>query len=135
MSSPGNYRADVPDVVLLFTDGEPIRRPGENAFGDKYKNAGYGLLGEGLLAKDRAQSLKDKNVTVIGLAVGVKSKEKLREFGENIKNWTTEGKYFERNKYNLTSVIDQLINASCTPAGKQGGHTRPGNGYLVQWFM
>ena len=100
----------MPDVVLLFTDGEPIRRQGENTFGDKYKNS-HGLPGEGLLAKDRAQSLKDKNVTVIGLAVG--TKVTLSGFGDNIKNWTTEGKYFERNKDSLKSVIDQLINASC----------------------
>ena len=122
----------MPDVVLLFTDGEPIRRQGENAFGDKYKNS-HGLHGEGLLAKDRAQILRDKNVTVVGLAVG--TKVTLSGFRKNIKNWTTEGKYFERNKDSLQSIMNELISASCAgPAGKQGGHTRPGNGYLVQWF-
>ena len=120
----------MPDVVLLFTDGQPIRPKGEDKFGDRYKSNSEG---EGLLAKDRAQSLKDKNVTVIGLAVG--SKVTLRGFGKKIKNWTTEGKYFERNKDSLQSVMDELISASCVDPGKQGGHTRPGNGYLVQWFM
>ena len=132
MSSPGNYRQDVADVVLIFTDGEPIRRQGENAFGDKYKNS-YGLHGEGLLAKDRAQSLKDKNVTVIGLAVG--TEDTLSKFRDNIKEWTTEGKYFETNKDSLNSIIDQLINASCIDPGKKARHRRPGNDYLVQWFI
>ena len=130
MSSPGNYRPDVTDVVLIFTDGEPIRRRNEDKFGDKYRSSRYG---EGLLAKDRAQSLREKDVTVVGLAVG--TEVTLSRFRDDIKEWTTEGKYFETNKDSLQSIMDELISASCIDPGKQGGHRRPGNGYLVQWFI
>ena len=130
MSSPGNYRPDVSDAVLIFTDGEPIRRRGEDKFGDKYKSI---LYGEGLLAKDRAQSLRDKDVTVVGLAVG--TEYLLSRFGDAVKELTTEGKYFETSKDSLQSIMNELISASCIDPGKQGGHTRPGNGYLVQWFI
>ena len=130
MSSPGNYRPDVSDVTLIFTDGEPWRRGGEYIFGDKYKSSRYG---EGLLAKDRAQSLREKDVTVVGLAVGTEAT--LSRFRDDIREWTTEGKYFETNKDSLQSIIDQLINASCIDPGKKAGHRRPGNGYLVQLFI
>ena len=129
MSSPGNYRPDAQDVTLIFTDGEPIRRRGEDIFGDKYMSS---RSGEGLLVKDRAQSLREKDVTVVGLAVGTEAT--LRRFRDDIKEWTTEGKYFETNKDSLQNIMDELISASCIP-GKQGGHRRPGNGYLVQWFV
>ena len=114
MSSPGNYRPDVTDVVLIFTDGEPIRRRGEGKFGDKYKR-----YGEGLLAKDRAQSLREKDVTVVGLAVGTEFT--LSRFRDDIKEWTTEGKYFETNKDSLQSIMNELISALCNDPGKQGG--------------
>ena len=130
MSSPGNYRPDVSDAVLIFTDGEPIGRTGEDKFGDKYKSSRYG---EELLAKDRAQSLRDKDVTVVVLAVG--TEYTLSKFRDDIKEWTTEGKYFETSKDSLQSIMNELISASCIDPGKQGGHTRPGNGYLVQWFI
>jgi hypothetical protein len=129
VSSPGNYRPDVTDVVLIFTDGEPIRRRGEDKFGDKYNSRRYG---EGLLAKDRAQSLREKDVTVVGLAVG--TEVTLSRFRDDIKEWTTEGKYFETNKDSLQNIMNELISASCIDPGKQGGHRRPGNGYLVQYL-
>ena len=130
MSSPGNYRPDVSDVTLIFTDGEPWRRGGEDIFGDKYKSSRYG---EGLLAKDRAQSLREKYVTVVGLAVGTEFTSS--RFRDDIKEWTTEGKYFETNKDSLQNIMNELISASCIDPGKQGGHRRPGNGYLVQLFI
>jgi hypothetical protein len=117
-------------VVLIFTDGEPIRRRGEDIFGDKYRSSRYG---EGLLAKNRAQSLRDKDVTMVGLAVGTEAT--LSKFRDDIKEWTTEGKYFETNKDSLQSIMDELISASCIDPGKQGRHARPGNGYLVQWLI
>ena len=107
-----------------------MRRRGEDKFGDKYKSNRYG---EELLAKDRAQSLRNKDVTVVGLAVG--TEYWLSTFRDDIKEWTTEGKYFETSKDSLQSIMNELISASCIDPGKQGGHTRPGNGYLVQWFI
>ncbi|CAB3990655.1 Hypothetical predicted protein [Paramuricea clavata] len=115
VSSPRNYRPDVSDVVLILTDGQPIRRKDEDNFGDKYKSNSDG---EELLAKDRAQSLRDKNVTVVGLAVG--SEATLSKFGKKIKEWTTEGKYFETSKDRLHSVMKELISASCIDPGQCG---------------
>jgi hypothetical protein len=113
---------------MIFTDGEPIRRQGEDTFGDKYNSSRYG---EGLLAKDRAQSLRDKNITVVGLAVG--RENKLNKFGDNVKEWSTEGKYFETNKDSLQSIMDELIKSFmsvyCIMPGKKGGHVRSQEGW------
>ena len=108
------YRSDVSDVVMLFTDGQPIRRRGEDTFGEKYKSNRYG---EGLLAADRAQSLKDKDVTVVGLAVG--SEGTLSQFRDAIKEWSSPGKYFEATKDTLQNIMDELISASCIDPGKR----------------
>ena len=96
------------DVLMILTDGQPIRRRGERTFGDKYNNK---YDGERLLAKDRAKSLRDKNVTVVGLAVG--SVRRLRRFAHDIKEWSTKGKYFEADKKSLQNVLDKLIDSLC----------------------
>ncbi|CAB3993406.1 Hypothetical predicted protein [Paramuricea clavata] len=103
--SPRNYRPYVEDVVMIFTGSKPIRHRGEDTFGDKYNSTRYG---EGLLAKDRAQSLKDNNIIVVGLVVG--RENKLNKFRDNVKEWSTEGKYFETNKDSLQrSIMYRLI--------------------------
>ena len=117
-------------MVLIFTDGEPWRRGGEDTFGDKYKSSGFG---ERLLAKDRAQILREKDITVVGLAVG--TEYWLSRFRDDVKEWTTEGKYFETDINSLQNIMNELISASCIDLGKKGGHTRPDNGNLVQWFI
>ena len=109
------------DVVMIFTDGEPIRRGGEDTFGSKYED---NRNGEILLANDRAQSLKDKNVTVVGLAVG--RQDTLEKFKHYIKKWSTKGKYFEADEDKLQTIVDKLIKASCCNIshGKQNENTR-----------
>ena len=109
------------DVVMLFTDGQPIRRRGEDKFGSKYESNRYGEI---LLAKDRAQSLRDKNVTVVGLAVGTQGT--LKDFKHYIEEWSTKGKYFEVDKDELQTILDKLIKASCCniSRGKQNQNTR-----------
>ena len=100
---------------MLFTDGEPVRRRGEDPFGDKYKDPEHG---ERLLANDRTKSLRDKNVAVVGLAAG--TEKQLRKFGGEIKKWSSKGKYFEADKSNLQNVLNALIKASCDPNSGKG---------------
>lgn len=96
MRSPKNFRSEVDDVVMILTDGEPIRRRGESSFGEKYRSW---RNGERLQANDRANSLKSKDVTVVGLAIGYESRSKrLRHL---IKTWSTKGKDFETSMNNL----------------------------------
>ncbi len=111
--SPANYRPDVADAVLIFTDGQPIRRKGEDTFGDKYSDR---RRGECLLAKDRAKDLRDREVTVVGLGIGTQST--LDRFKDDMKNWSTDGKYFVADKEHLESVMSELISASCIDPGK-----------------
>ncbi|XP_028404374.1 uncharacterized protein LOC114527012 [Dendronephthya gigantea] len=136
LSSPDNYRADVGDVVMIFTDGEPIRRRGEDTFGAKYSHRKYG---EGLLASDRAKSLRDKDVTVVGLAVG--TEYTLRKFRDDIRGWSTEGKYFEANKETLQGIMSKLISASCIDPGQclcdtissEDNYVAAGQTALIRW--
>ncbi|CAB4045370.1 Hypothetical predicted protein, partial [Paramuricea clavata] len=105
--SPQNYRADVGDVILIFTNGEPVRRPGEDNFGDKYKSSRFG---ESMLAKDRAQNLRSRDIVVAQLAVG--TNYTLRKFRKNVKEWSPAEIYFEMNKYHLESnntIMVELI--------------------------
>ena len=96
---------------MIFTDGQPIRRLGEDTFGDKYENKRHG---ERWLADDMAKRLRaNKQITVVGLGVGTEST--LQEFREDIKRWST--KYFETRKDSLSSIINQLISASCVDSG------------------
>ena len=98
---------------MLFTDGQPIRRQGEDTFGDRYKSIRYG---EELLANDTAKSLKNKGVAIVGLAVGATGK--LDKFKGKVKAWSTEGKFFEASKDTPQTVLDELVSASCIDPGK-----------------
>lgn len=100
------------DVIILFTDGEPIRRRGEDMFGDKYR----GREGERMLASDMAEEIKNKDITLVGLAVGTDST--LRRFRGDMIKWASEDKYFETNKDTLNTIINQLISASCIDPGE-----------------
>ncbi len=111
--SPKNYRPDVGDAVLIFTDGQPIRHRGDDIFGAKYSDRRYG---ERLLAKDRAKDLRDRDINVVGLGIG--PQYMLRRFRDDMREWSTDGKYFEATKENLRSVTDELVSASCIDAGK-----------------
>jgi hypothetical protein len=86
-----------------------------------------------LLRIELKASEKKMSLAVVGLAVG--TEVTLSRFRDDVKEWTTEGKYFETNKDSLQSIMNELISASCIDPGKQGGHRRPGNGYLVQWYV
>ena len=108
---PKNHRSDVSDVVILFTDGEPIRRRNEQTFGDKYK----GRNGERLLAGDMAQQIKEKDITLVGLAVG--NERTLRKFRDDMRKWSSEGKYFETTSDSLNTIINELVSASCIDPG------------------
>ena len=90
-----------------------MRRTGEDTFGDKYSD---GRNGERMLAIDRAKDLRDRDITVVVLGIG--TKYALERFKDDMKNWSTSGKYFEANKENLRSVIDLLIDAFCIDPGK-----------------
>ena len=121
MRSPRNYRPNADDVVLIFTDGKPIRRRGEDTFGDKYKS---NYDGEIHLANDRARSLRDKNVTIIGLAAGKKSA--LKEFRNLIKAWSTKDKYFETHEDKMQKILNGIktvVYSFSVPEGKQGRMT------------
>ena len=100
---------------MIFTDGQPIRRRGEDTFGEKYASR---RNGERMLAKDRAKDLRDRDVTVVGLGVG--SEHTLSSFRQDIQEWSTEGKYFEADAATLQGIIDELVSASCIDPG-----TRP----------
>ncbi|CAB4044650.1 Hypothetical predicted protein, partial [Paramuricea clavata] len=108
LTSPENYRSDAGDVVLIITDGEPIRRPGEDTFGSKYKSNSNG---ERMLAKDRAQNLRGRDIVVFGLRI--RTEDTLSKFRSDIKEWSTKGKYFEANKDSLQRILDELTNVSC----------------------
>ena len=93
--SPFNYRDDVDDVVLLFTDGRP--KPEDE---------------QTRKANENADILKTRNITIIGLAVRVPGK--VEEFKPNIERWATSPQLvFEAKIDNLDNVISKLVKASC----------------------
>jgi glutaredoxin-related protein len=93
--SPFNHRDDVDDVVLLFTDGRPKPEDEQTAMANKF-----------------AQILKNRNVTIIGLAVRVPGK--VEEFKPNIERWATSPQLvYEAKIDNLDNVISKLVQASC----------------------
>ena len=136
LPSPGNYRPDVSDVVMIFTDGQPIRRRGEDTFGEKYASS---RNGERMLAKDRAKDLRDRDVTVVGLGVG--SEITLSRFRQDIQDWSTQGKYFEAETSTLQGIIDELVSASCIDPGEctcdqieAGAFVAQGERALINWI-
>ena len=96
------------DAVLILTGGSPKRQRDENTFGDKYKNDD----GELLLAKERAKSLRDKDVAVFGISMETESN--ITKIQNYIKGWSTEGKYIEKKRDWLQSVVFALFPISCT---------------------
>jgi exopolysaccharide biosynthesis predicted pyruvyltransferase EpsI len=102
LKSPENHRPNVQDVILLFTDGEPIRRDWE-------KNQEFKT--ENLMAEYYSDRLKEKNVTVIGMAVG--SPKQLDNFYEDIVKWSSSPDHvFSAKVKELDTVLNQLISAA-----------------------
>ena len=93
--SPFNYRGDVDDVILLFTDGNPNPEDEQTSKANKY-----------------SKILKTRNVTIAGLAAGVP--DEVEKFKHNIKKWTTSPQLvFEAELGQLDTVISKLVKASC----------------------
>jgi hypothetical protein len=95
--SPLNHRDDVDDVILLFTDGHPSTLKCH-----KLEEIGPLLR----LVDGNSTELKEKNVTIIGVAAGQKSVR--QKFTHFIKNWTTlvfETDWSNENLENLTNTI------------------------------
>ena len=86
-------------------------------YGEKYKST---RDGERLLATDMAEEIKNKGITLVGLAVGTEST--LTKFRGDMMKWSSENKYFEANKDSLNTIINQLISASCIDPGKYYRH-------------
>lgn len=101
--------------MIIITDGEPRRiNNRQKTYGEKYKNNNNN--GELLLANDMAEEIKNKGITVVGLAVGNKIKK------STIKQWSSENAYFKANFDSLTSIIGNLINATCIDPGENRGN-------------
>ena len=113
--SPKNHRPDVDDVVLLFTDGEPVRRTSQQW--KPRPEDKFGFKSEKAMADFYSTKLKNNGVTVVGLAAG--SQSQLDIFYDDIKGWTTSDKLmFRADLSNLDNVLSKLVKASCVGPGK-----------------
>ena len=68
-----------------------------------------------MLAGDMAKEIKEKDITLVGLAVG--NERTLRKFRDDMRQWSSEGKYFETSSDSLNTIINQLVSASCIDPG------------------
>jgi hypothetical protein len=96
-------------VVVLFTDGEPIRRLREPDNEDS-----FGFKSETEMATYYAEELKKKNITVIGLAAGRESI--IDKFYDDLTDWSNF--VFKTEFTDLDSILDKIVNASCISAGE-----------------
>jgi hypothetical protein len=105
-ASPLNHRAGVDDIVMLFTDGEP--------------NPSKGRKNQIPVADTFSTELKNKNVKIIGLAVG--KEDVLKDFYSYIVDWSSppEKDYvFKADLTELNDVVNKLVGPLCDlPAGK-----------------
>ncbi|XP_046855805.1 uncharacterized protein LOC124448899 [Xenia sp. Carnegie-2017] len=105
-SSPENIRPKIDDVVLLLTDGKP--NGGHAVTSDKEKN----LNSEMVDARNHSNSLKEKNVLIVGVAFGQKGI--VRNFLPEIERLSTSNKTtFDSDIDSLDKILDQIVSASC----------------------
>lgn len=114
LTNPKNYRKDIEDIIIILTNGEPIRRRGEDTFGEKYNHLSYG---EGLLANDTAESLRNKNV--IMFVIAVRTEFDFRGPRHAVRGWST--RYFEayHKSWLRPTITSSLEYAFCEDAGTE----------------
>ena len=106
-ASPLNARDTVQDVILLFTDGEP-RSPKGSAV-------------EKAMVVTETNKLKQKNVTIVGVAAG--SPKVIKTFKKDIQSWVTDSsEVAETSLETLDKDVDKLVNKIFNPLCKP----RPG---------
>ena len=103
LDSPKNYREDVDDVVLLFTDGHPN--------GDSEEE-------ETAIANKEVESLKTKGIRIVCISAG--KKEEVYDHTKNLKKWATDPDHvlltgFDRLKIgkNVRELVTKLKNPLC----------------------
>lgn len=118
--SPRNYRANVGDVVVIFTmgGGDKAQCSGENTKERSISSEEYKRKAgdECLIAKERSEKLKERNINVVIVAWETENISKI--VNDELKEWSTAGKYFQASKENLKTIIDNLTSATCIAPGK-----------------
>ncbi|XP_028404264.1 uncharacterized protein LOC114526919 [Dendronephthya gigantea] len=106
--NPENYRADVEDVILLFTDGAP------NPDYTGYRSQRLQKQNQKRIADETAEKLKNNSVLIVGLAAG--QPDKVAKFKPFLENWATSPDLvFEAQLDKLDKVLNELVDASCMP--------------------
>ncbi|XP_028404297.1 uncharacterized protein LOC114526951 [Dendronephthya gigantea] len=99
LHSPLNVRPNVPDVVVILTDGEPRGR-----------KRGRQLQ----MALHHSSSMKNRSILIIGIAVGQPAIRK--KFSHILLQLVTSNKTkFDTDFIDLDKILDQLVDVSCTP--------------------
>ena len=107
--NPENYRADVGDVILLFTDGAP------NPDYTGYTSERLRKLDQKRMADEYSEKLKNNSVLIVGLAAG--QPERVAKFKPFLKTWATSPNLvFEAQLDKLDNVLNELVDASCKPS-------------------
>ena len=97
--SPLNARPNVADVAILMTDGEPRGRRKNDQLN---------------LALKYSSSLKNKSILIVGIAVGYPSI--VKKFYQVILTMATSRSTMFNSEFDdLDKILNQLVDASCTP--------------------
>ena len=108
LKSPSNARNTVEDVILLLTDGEP--------------HSPHGNDGERKIVETETNKLKEKDVTIVGVAVGIPAQ--IKTFKKYIKTWVTDSSGVAETSWDtlekdVDKLVNKLFNPLCKPeAGK-----------------
>lgn len=90
-----NARPQVADVILIMTDGEPT-----------------GPYNVKKIAYDTAKALKNKDVLIVGVAIGRYS----ARFKHVIENIATNPEYtFDVQFHHIDNILNRLVDKSCKP--------------------
>lgn len=97
--SPLNARPNIADVVLLITDGKPNGRKKCCELEDALRHT---------------SSMKNRSILIVGIAMG---QPKIRkQFNDTLlKMVTSSSTLFNSDFIDLDKILDQLVDASCTP--------------------
>ncbi|XP_028404178.1 uncharacterized protein LOC114526850 [Dendronephthya gigantea] len=125
--SPKNHRDGIDDIILLFTDG----RPNPDFTTEEHKDRKNKKADQTKPADKASKTLKENNVTIIGLAGG--KEENIRDFRSYIKRWSSPNQVFESKLDELPNLIDQLVEDFCKTGTKPCGCE--GNSSTVQYVQ
>ena len=103
-TNPNNNRPDVPDVVVIITDGNP-----------------WGIENILNITINKANLIKEKGIEIVGAAVG--SKEVRNEFKPKLEKMVTSPEHIVEADYkDINSIRSKLIENTCKkPMGKMCG--------------